>query len=150
MPSPSPILRRSYTFILVSLLLFRLVFPNNRLSIFSFRQVEMIEYLEYLFSVLCEDGMSSRSFFRTAAGVTEEPKADWHVLLAIIFERSAFLRQWLLCALLLFPPPPPKKLPENRVSRTRKLLLFQFPHPTYMVSHFPPQYQFPAFLCGCV
>lgn len=42
---------------------------NNWLSLFSFRQVEMIEYI---FSVICEDGMSERSFFRTAAGVRKK------------------------------------------------------------------------------
>ena len=51
--------------------------------------------------------------FQNSGWCTEEPKADWHVLLAIIFERSAFLRQWLLCASLLFPPHPPKKLPKT-------------------------------------
>ena len=68
--------------------------------------------------------------FQNSGWCTEELKADWHVLLAIIFERSAFLRQWLLCALLLFPLLPPQKTSENRVSRTRKWSkLFQFPTP---------------------
>ena len=98
MPSPSPISRRSYTFILVSLLLFRLVFQIIG-SIFIFSSLRRWDECALI--------------FQNSGWCTEEPKADWHVLLAIIFERSAFLRQWLLCARLLFPPHPPKKLPKT-------------------------------------
>ena len=103
---------------------------NNRLSLFSFRQVEMIEYLQYLFSVLWEDGMSSRSFFRTAAGVRKNWRPIGMFYLPLFFKGLLFYASGF-CAHFFSSPSSPPKTSENRVSRTRKWskLLFQFPTP---------------------
>ena len=85
---------------------------NNRLSLFSFRQVEMIEYLQYLFSVLWEDGMSSRSFFRTAAGV----RKNWRpigMFYLPLFWKVRFSTPVAFVRTSSLPPPPPPKLPKT-------------------------------------
>lgn len=86
---------------------------NNSLSLFSFRQVEMIEYLEYLFSVLWEDGMSSRSFFRTAAGVRKNWRPIGMFYLPLFFKGPLFYASGFCAHFFSSPSSPPKKLPKT-------------------------------------
>ena len=118
---------------------------NNRLSLFSFRQVEMIEYLQYLFSVLWEDGMSSRSFFRTAAGVRKNWRPIGMFYLPLFLKGPLFYASGF-CAHFFSSPSSPPKTSENKVSRTRKwskLLTFNSPPHLYGVT-FPTPVSIPS------
>lgn len=115
----------------------------------------MIEYLEYLFSVLCEDGMSARSFFRTAAGVRKNLRPIGMFYLPLFLKGPLFFASGFCAHVFSSPLIPPKNSRKQGIKNKKMKSIVSIPHPTYMVSHFPctpvsiPSLPVWVWLCVC-